>query len=87
MNQKQNNLNLEPENYTTTITKMQFQHIDELFFYHYQMLKEQSMHVDRYDDPIRHKYLSLLTLKVLELWESITECAEEYDFLNLEGEA
>jgi hypothetical protein len=45
------------------------------------------MHVDRYDDPIRHKYLSLLTLKVLELWESITECAEEYDFLNLEGEA
>lgn len=75
------------EKHTAKIIAREFRHIEEALAFQYEMLDEQSSRAECYGDHLRHQFISPLALKMLELLESITECAAEYDFLGLEGEA
>ena len=93
MENKTNNLNSQInfetplENHIAKIINREFRHLEESISFQYKMLDEQSSRADSYGDHLRHKFISPLALKMLELLESIAECAEEYNFLDLEGEA
>lgn len=83
---KKQNVNSELNGYNAKIISLEFKHLEESLFSQYQMLDAQSSRADRYDDQIKKKYLSSLAEKMFELWGSISECADEYDFLELEEE-
>lgn len=75
----------------TKITNMQFEHIGKSLLSQHHRLEAQASSVDYDSDPKKHHALGLLALKVLEAWESMIECTDEYEFLDIklfmEGEA
>ena len=75
------------ENHIAKIISREFRRLEESLAFQYELLDAQSSRADCYGDHWRYKFISPLALKMLELLESITECAAEYDFLDLEGEA
>jgi len=83
----QKNFETPLENHIAKIISREFRHLEESLAFQYETLDAQSSRAECYGDHLRHKFISPLALKMLELLESITECAAEYDFLGLEGEA
>ena len=83
----QKNFNSPLEKHIAKIVGREFRHLKESIIFQYETLDAQSSRAERSGDHLRHKFISSLALKMLELLESITECAAEYDFLDLEGEA
>jgi hypothetical protein len=75
------------EKHTAKIIAREFRHLEESLAFQYGMLDAQSSRADCYGDHLRHKFISPLAVKMLELLDSITECAGEYDFLGLDEEA
>lgn len=62
-------------------TRIEFEHLEESLLSQYRMLNAQAFLADDLGVPKMHEALRSLALNVLELWESIAECAEEYDSL------
>lgn len=75
------------EEHIAKIITLEFRRLEESIAFQYEMLDEQSSRADSYGDNLRYKFIRPLALKMLELLETVTECAAEYDFLDLEGEA
>ena len=84
MKSKQKYVNLEPEDYRTEIIKMKIKHIEKSLFSLHLMIDSQLSQADPYDEPNRYHSLISLALKVLDLWESSAECADECDLIDLE---
>jgi len=84
MKYNQKKINLEQEDYTTKITSIHFKRIEESLLSQHQRLETQSLLVDCHHRPKRYAALGMMALKVFELWESIIECAEEYELLDLQ---
>jgi UDP-N-acetylglucosamine pyrophosphorylase len=83
----QNNFETPLENHIAKIVARQFRHIEESLITQYELLDAQSSHAYCCGDHLRHKFISPLAQKMLELLESVTECAAEYDFVGLDEEA
>lgn len=83
----QKNFETPLENNVAKIISREFKHLEESLTFQYEMLDAQSSRAECYGDHLRHKFISPLALRMLELLESITQCAAEYDFLDLEGVA
>ena len=77
-------LNVEPEDCEKKITKMYFKRIEEALLSQHHRLEAQFSQVDRHSDPKRYVDLDFMAQRILELWEAVTECAEQYDLMNLE---
>jgi hypothetical protein len=73
------------EEYTNKIIILQFKHIGESLLSHHYMIDTYSFQVDPQSEPKKHESLRTLAQKVLELWGSLTECAEEFYFISEEA--
>ncbi len=83
----QNNFETPLEKHTAKIIARGFRHLEESIAFQYKLLEAQSSRADCCGDHLRHKFISPLAEKMLELLESVTECAAEYDFIGLDEEA
>lgn len=83
----QKNFDSPLEKHIAKIIAREFRHLEESIAFQYEMLDAQSSRADRCGDHVRYKFIIPLASKMLELLETVTECAAEYDFLDLEGEA
>jgi hypothetical protein len=72
------------EEHRTEMTLMQFRHTGELLCFQYHMKEVRLSKIDYNNEPKKYKVLHSLALKSRELAESVTECAEEYEYQDLQ---
>jgi hypothetical protein len=82
MNVKKQTYNYRTEDHRTEIIKVLLNHAGETTFSAGQILDLELSEVDPQKEPKRHKTLTLLSCEVFELWESLLEAAERYDFID-----
>lgn len=59
--------------------RIEFEHLEESLLSQYRMLNLLASVSDSVGYPKKHEAFSALARNMLDLWESITECAEEFD--------
>jgi hypothetical protein len=91
MKYQKKNSNVDPGDCEKKITNIYFKRIEEALLSQHHWLEAQSSQVDRHSDPKRYADLDFMAQRVLELWEAVTECAEEYEVMDIkmlmEGDA
>jgi len=83
----QNNFETPLEKHIAKIIGREFRRLEESIASQYELLEAQSDRTDSHGDHLRYKFISPLALKMLDLLDSVTECAAEYDFVGLDEEA
>jgi hypothetical protein len=68
-----------PDGPMTKNIRIEFEHLEESLLSQYRMLNLLASVSDSVGYPKKHEAFSALARKMLDLWESITECAEEFD--------
>lgn len=66
---------------------VEFEQLEESLFSQYRMLNALASLTGRFGSPKQHEAFRSLALKMFEFWESITECAEEFDSMFPDKEA
>ena len=82
MNVKKQTHNYRTEDHRTESMNVLFKHAGESTFALGQMLDLELSEADPQKEPKRYKTLTLLSYEVFELWESLLEAAERYDFID-----
>jgi hypothetical protein len=76
--------NVQLDEHITEITILQLRHTGESLSSQYHMIKAQLSEIDPYDEPEKYKLINSLARKVRELAESTTECADEFEYQDLQ---